>query len=50
MKEFEISIVVSNKDDKYIEDEIVELIDDWCEEHDLIMGGMVKELKDQNDS
>ena len=49
MKEFKISIVVSNEDDKYTEDEIVDLVDDWCEEHALTMGGGISELINDND-
>ncbi len=48
MKEFKINIVVSNEDDKYTEDEIVDLVDDWCEKHDLTMGGSISELTDED--
>ena len=43
MKEFEINIVVSNEDNKYTEDEIIDLLDDWCKQHDLTMGGSINE-------
>ena len=43
-KEFQIAIVLSNENNKYTLDEIIDLIDDFCEQNDLTMGGKITEL------
>ena len=47
IKEFSIDIVVhSDKGCKeYTEDQIIDMLDDWCIKHNLTMSGMIKELK-----
>jgi hypothetical protein len=44
VKEFQITMVVYNTDNKYTEEEIDKMFTDWVESKDLFCGGMIKEL------
>jgi hypothetical protein len=45
IKEFSVEIVLSNKNNRYTEDQIIDMIDKFCEENDLDMGGSIKEVE-----
>jgi hypothetical protein len=45
IKEFSVEIVLSNKDNRYTEDQIIDMIDKFCKENDLDMGGSIKEVE-----
>lgn len=45
MKEYELKMVLSNHDNKYSSDEILDMFIAWAEEKELKVGGSIHEIE-----